>query len=137
MIGYLWVSLIIDQPECLVCYFLCSELTLFCIELTENCINQLELSNFFLYVISAQTMSTRFNTSLIIYSIHLSLGTTYFFSSGVVLSSCRFTKSLSEQNSYASVSVGTRWLLRVSGKEGGVNLCAVCKTWKLFHSFHF
>ena len=70
-------------------------------------------------------MSTRFNTSLIIYSIHLSLGTTYFFSSGVVLSSCRFTKSLSEQNSYTSVSVGTRWLLRVSGKEGGVNLCAV------------
>ena len=62
---------------------------------------------------------------LIIYSIHLSLGTTYFFSSGVVSSSCRFTKSLSEQNSYTSVSVGTRWLLRVSGKEGGVNLCAV------------
>ena len=49
LIGYLWVSLIIDQPECLVCYFLCTELTLFCIELPENCIylNQAELSNFF------------------------------------------------------------------------------------------
>ena len=49
LIGYLWVSLIIDQPECLVCYFLCTELTLFCIELPENCIylNQSELSNFF------------------------------------------------------------------------------------------
>ena len=42
--GYLWVSLIIDQSECLICYFLCTELTLFCTELTlfytelpENC----------------------------------------------------------------------------------------------------
>ena len=43
------VCLIIDQSECLVCYFLCTELTLFCIELPENCIclNQSELSNFF------------------------------------------------------------------------------------------
>ena len=45
LIGYLWVSLIIDQSECLICYFLCTELTLFCTELTlfctelsENCI---------------------------------------------------------------------------------------------------
>ena len=49
LIGYLWVSFIIDRSECLVCYFLCTELTLFYIELPENCIylNQLELSNFF------------------------------------------------------------------------------------------
>ena len=34
---------------------LCTELTLFCIELPENCIylNQSELSNFFMYIISA------------------------------------------------------------------------------------
>ena len=45
LIGYLWVSLIIDQSECLICYFLCTELTLFRTELTlfhtelpENCI---------------------------------------------------------------------------------------------------
>ena len=52
MIGYLWVSLIIDHSECLICYFLCTELTLFYIELPENCIflNQSELSNFFMYV---------------------------------------------------------------------------------------
>ena len=61
LIGYLWVSLIIDQSECLVCYFLCTELTffctestLFCTELPENCIylDQSELSNFFMYNIS-------------------------------------------------------------------------------------
>ena len=42
LIGCLWVSLIIDQSECLICYFLCTELP-------ENCIylNQSELSNFF------------------------------------------------------------------------------------------
>ena len=38
LIGCLWVSLIIEQSECLVCYFLCTELTLFSIELFENCI---------------------------------------------------------------------------------------------------
>ena len=34
---------------------LCTELTLFCTELPENCIylNQSELSNFFMYIISA------------------------------------------------------------------------------------
>ena len=32
-----WVSLIIDQSECLICYFLCTELTLFCTELTLFC----------------------------------------------------------------------------------------------------
>ena len=48
LIGYLWVSLIIDQLECLVCYFFCTELYLFCTELPENCIylNQSELRNF-------------------------------------------------------------------------------------------
>ena len=55
LIGYLWVSLIIDQSECLICYFFCTELTpscteltLFCTELPENCIylNQSELRNF-------------------------------------------------------------------------------------------
>ena len=67
LIGYLWVSLIIDQSECLICYFLCTELTLFCTELTlfcteltlfctelpKNCIylNQSELSNFFIYLL--------------------------------------------------------------------------------------
>ena len=30
-------SLIIDQSECLICYFLCAELTLFCTELTLFC----------------------------------------------------------------------------------------------------
>ena len=34
LISYLWVSFIIDQSECLICYFLCTELTLFCTELT-------------------------------------------------------------------------------------------------------
>ena len=61
LIGYLWVSLIIDQSECLICFFLCTELTLFCTELTlfctelpENCIylNQSELSNFSMYIIN-------------------------------------------------------------------------------------
>ena len=60
LIGYLWVSLIIDQSECLICYFLCTELTLFCTELTLFCIelpenyiylNQSELSNFSMYII--------------------------------------------------------------------------------------
>ena len=60
LIGYLWVSLIIDQSECLICYFLCSELTFFCTELTlfctelpENCIylNQSELRKFSMYII--------------------------------------------------------------------------------------
>ena len=56
MIGYLWVSLIIDQLECLVCYYFCTELTLFCTELPENCIylNQSDLSNFFMYIIRAE-----------------------------------------------------------------------------------
>ena len=58
--GYLRVSLITDQSECLICYFLCTELTLFCNELTlfctelpENCIylNQSELSNFSMCII--------------------------------------------------------------------------------------
>lgn len=49
-----------DQSECLVCFFLCTELTLFCTELTlfcteltENCVhlNQSELRNFFMYII--------------------------------------------------------------------------------------
>ena len=64
-IGCLWVSLIIDQSECLICYFLCTELTLFCIELTlfctelpENCIylNQPVLSNFFMCIITLKTV---------------------------------------------------------------------------------
>ena len=40
--------LIIDQSECLSCYFLCTELTLLYTELTENCIylNQSELNIF-------------------------------------------------------------------------------------------
>ena len=55
-LGICEVSLIADQSECLVCYFLCTGLTLFCTELTalctelpENCIyvNQSELSIFF------------------------------------------------------------------------------------------
>ena len=55
LIGYLWIPLIIDQSECLISFFLCTELTLFCTELTlfctelpENCIylNQSELRNF-------------------------------------------------------------------------------------------
>ena len=61
LIGYLWVSLIIDQSECLICYFLCTELTLFCTELTLSCtelsetciyLNQSELSNFSMYIIT-------------------------------------------------------------------------------------
>ena len=59
LIGYLWVSLIIDQSECLICFFLCTELTLFCTELTlfctelpDNCIylNQSEPRNFSMYI---------------------------------------------------------------------------------------
>ena len=48
LIDYLWVSLIIGQSECLVSYLFSIELTLFCIELPENCIyfNQSEVSNF-------------------------------------------------------------------------------------------
>ena len=66
LIGYLWVSLIIDQSECLICFFLCTELTLFCTELTlfctelsENCIylNQSELSNFFMFIIKTEISS--------------------------------------------------------------------------------
>ena len=59
LIGCLWVSLIIDQSECLICYFLCTELTLFCTELSENCIylNQSELSNFFMYIIKTEISS--------------------------------------------------------------------------------
>ena len=49
LIGYLRVSLIIDQSECLICFFLCTELP-------ENCIyyNQSKLSNFSMYIISGQ-----------------------------------------------------------------------------------
>ena len=56
LIGYLWVSLIIDQSECLICFFLCTELTLFCTELPENYIylNQSELSNFSTYIIRSE-----------------------------------------------------------------------------------
>ena len=66
LIGYLWVSLIIDQSECLICYFLCTELTLFCTELTlfctelpENCIYlyQSDLNNFFMYIIKTEITS--------------------------------------------------------------------------------
>ena len=59
LIGCLWVSLIIDQSECLICYFLCTELTLFCTELPETCIylNQSELSNFSMYIISQKINS--------------------------------------------------------------------------------
>ena len=41
---------------------LCTELTLFCIELPENCIylNQSELSNFFMYIISAVMAAVNF-----------------------------------------------------------------------------
>ena len=55
----LQLSLIIDQSECLICYFLCTELTLFCTELPENCIylNQSELSNFSMYIISFATVT--------------------------------------------------------------------------------
>ena len=62
LISYLWVSLIIDQSECLICYFLCTELTLFCTELPENCIylNQSELSNFSMYIIKVQSMNICF-----------------------------------------------------------------------------
>ena len=68
LIGYLWVSLIIDQSECLICYFLCTELTLFCTELTlfctelpENCIylNQSKLSNFSMCIINFKIEGTR------------------------------------------------------------------------------
>ena len=63
LIGYLWVSLIINQSECMICYFRCTELTLFCTELTlfctelpKNCIylNQSELSNFSMYIITGE-----------------------------------------------------------------------------------
>ena len=48
--------MIIDQSECLICFFLCTELTLFCTELPENCIylNQSELSNFSMYIIRSE-----------------------------------------------------------------------------------
>ena len=61
LIGYLWVSLIIDQSECLICYFLCTELTLFCTELPENCfnLNQSELSNFSMYIINYIILGAR------------------------------------------------------------------------------
>ena len=62
LISYLWVSLIIDQSEYLICYFLCTELTLFCTELPENCIylNQSELSIFSMYIIKVQSMNICF-----------------------------------------------------------------------------
>ena len=52
--------------ECMVCFFLCTELTLFCTELTlfctelpENCIylSQSELSNFLMYIINCKIVS--------------------------------------------------------------------------------
>ena len=54
LIGYLWVSLIIDQSECLVCYFLCTELTLFCIKLPENAfiLTNQNWVIFFMYIIA-------------------------------------------------------------------------------------
>ena len=64
LIGCLWVSLIIDQSECLICYFLCTELTLFCTELTLFCtelpensiyLYQSELRNFSMYIIKGET----------------------------------------------------------------------------------
>ena len=40
---------------------LCTELTLFCIELPENCfnLNQSELSNLFMYIINSVTFTTK------------------------------------------------------------------------------
>ena len=70
-LGICGVSLIADQSECLVCYFLCTGLTLFCIELTvfctklpENCIyfNQSELSNFFMYVTNPRNIWRAYST---------------------------------------------------------------------------
>ena len=54
LIGYLWVSLIIDQSECLVCYFLCTELTLFCIKSPENAfiLTNQNWVIFFMYIIA-------------------------------------------------------------------------------------
>ena len=59
LIGYLWVSLIVDQSECLAFFLLCTELTLFCIKLPENCIclNQSELVIFFIYIVNGVTRS--------------------------------------------------------------------------------
>ena len=48
--GYMWVSLIIDQSECLLLLFICTELTFFYIELPETAyLNQSELSIFHVY----------------------------------------------------------------------------------------
>ena len=45
---------------------LCTELTLFCTELPENCIylNQLELSNFFIYIINKEMVLARLDKVL-------------------------------------------------------------------------
>ena len=75
LIGFLWVPLIVDQSECLICFFLCTEFTLFCTELTlfctelpENCIylNQSELSNFSMYII-------KYKIIYVLSSFHLEL----------------------------------------------------------------
>ena len=74
LIGSLWVSLIIDQSECMVCFSLCTELTLFCTESTLFCtelpenriyLNQSELSNFSMYIIRCQTRDCKVSTLLL------------------------------------------------------------------------
>ena len=54
LIGNLWVSLIIDQSECLVCYLFLHWINSFLHCLKKNCtaLNQLEWRNFFMYIIS-------------------------------------------------------------------------------------
>ena len=51
LIGYLWVSLITDQSECLACYFVAPLLHWITWKL--HYFNQSELSNFFMYIISS------------------------------------------------------------------------------------
>ena len=63
LIGHLWISVIIDQSECLVCFLILHWINSFLHCLKKNCIalNQSEWRNFFMYIISHTKIALRRN----------------------------------------------------------------------------
>ena len=63
LIGHLWVSLIIDQSECLVCFLFLHWINSFLHCLKKNCtaLNQSQWRNFFMYIIRLKNSSQKEN----------------------------------------------------------------------------
>ena len=59
-IGHLWVSLLIDQSECLVCFFFLHWINSFlhCFRKNRTALNQSKWRNFFMYIINYQMPQT-------------------------------------------------------------------------------